>query len=754
MPRRTASALALGFLLFGGEASAATYTEDSSDIQNPERGFYRKGHSLGLLTTNYSTNAYRYSQIYDALGQTIAYMRMSLASYKNQDHLPTSLLNTIENNLENLRGTGVKAAIRFHYGEGSSTDASKQRMLNHIDDLAPLFHEYGDVIAYLEGGFVGDYGQWAKSESTDTDPTDDSTCGQQGLSDILDALLDAMPDDRMVLMAKPRMQGMSACAPYDKPVTSANAYNGSDMSRVGIYNDGMMCGKNNGNTFMCTRYEEERDYWAAQGDFTLMVGEGNGMEMGTCANDSSCPKGDWIPLRCDSSSDCNIDGRNYGPCVFGWNDCDSALEFAERHNVTAMDDGVNWSGTREVLDGLRDDTPECFDEFSRKLGYRYVLEQADWPANVQPNQVFNLSFRLRNEGYARLFNARTAYVTFLASGVRRDVPLASDPRRWAPHDADTTVSENIRVPGDLPPGTYEIAISLPDKASTLRSNPKYAIRFANNNTWKPTAGSNVLGTIRVTSGGTPPPPPPPTTSTTLGGSATTSTTTTTLSGSSVAIDTNSIRNNCAGGAGDTLTVASIPVGTQANRILVVGVGAEANNADCDLALSQVSVTYAGRTLTRAVSRVSSTSSWRACNGIFYLLNPPSGTANAVINFATNTSGAIDNRHAGAFVIYRAAQQAPVRTASSGADAISNPVLTSLDVPMNGAMVVDVMTQGEQGSYTAQTLGQTERWDRTCTSSSSAGSTYTVTSSGDVAVGWRHSSPRRYAHSVAAFRPAN
>ena len=148
--------MALCALLYGGVASAATYTEDPSDIQNPERGFYRKSHSLGLFTTNYGTNIYRYNQIYASLGHTITYMRLSLAPYKGMDHLPASLLNSMEINLDNLRGTGVKAAIRFHYGESDSVDASKQRMLNHIRDMAPIFHEYGDVIAYLEGGFIGD----------------------------------------------------------------------------------------------------------------------------------------------------------------------------------------------------------------------------------------------------------------------------------------------------------------------------------------------------------------------------------------------------------------------------------------------------------------------------------------------------------------------------------------------------------------------------------------------------------------------
>ena len=86
-------------------------------------------------------------------------------------------------------------------------------------------------------------------------------------------------------------------------------------------------------------------------------------------------------------------------------------------------------------------------------------------------------------------------------------------------------------------------------------------------------------------------------------------------------------------------LTGVPVGSQADRILVVTVGAEENDGDCDLALGSASATYGGIVMSKAVTRVSNTSSWRACNAIFYLLNPPTGTANVVVNFPTTTASA-------------------------------------------------------------------------------------------------------------------
>ena len=104
----------------------------------------------------------------------------------------------------------------------------------------------------------------------------------------------------------------------------------------------------------------------------------------------------------------------------------------------------------------------------------------------------------------------------------------------------------------------------------------------------------------------------------------------------------------------------------------------------------------------------------------------------------------------AFLLYNVAQQPPQLTKIAGADALTNPVNTSITAPSAGAWIVDVFTQGDPGTFTTTQAGQSERFDVSCVSSSSATSTKPVTSAGATSLGWSHTSPRRYAHAMAIF----
>ena len=127
----------------------------------------------------------------------------------------------------------------------------------------------------------------------------------------------------------------------------------------------------------------------------------------------------------------------------------------------------------------------------------------------------------------------------------------------------------------------------------------------------------------------------------------------------------------------------------------------------------------------------------------------------VITFPATTGTAIDNRHAGAFVLFDAAQQAPQVTATAGANTGTNPVNTNISPSTGGSMIVDVSTRGNLGSFTTTQTGQTELWDQSCGNlgSSSAGSVKPVAAAGQTTLGWSHTNANRYAHALAAFAPA-
>ena len=72
------------------------------------------------------------------------------------------------------------------------------------------------------------------------------------------------------------------------------------------------------------------------------------------------------------------------------------------------------------------------------------------------------------------------------------IQLQSDPRRWLPNGAVTTIEEELTIPANVPAGTYQLYMHLPDAAESLAADPRYAIRFANVDIWDATTGMNKL----------------------------------------------------------------------------------------------------------------------------------------------------------------------------------------------------------------------------------------------------------------------
>src|SRR6185503_20934424 len=100
------------------------------------------------------------------------------------------MLDGLDSNFSDIRDAGVKAIIRFAYNEGpypdSEPDASKAMILRHIEQLTPLLQKNADIIAWLEAGFIGAWGEWHTS-----------THGLDNLidkHDVLQALVAAVPN--------------------------------------------------------------------------------------------------------------------------------------------------------------------------------------------------------------------------------------------------------------------------------------------------------------------------------------------------------------------------------------------------------------------------------------------------------------------------------------------------------------------------------------------------------------------------------
>lgn len=143
--------------------------DKDSIITNPERGFYghsetmKNGASFSKLSSSFLEGQYR-------KGHSLILRLYYFDSFRKKS-LSSSLLSSIAEDFDTLRSSGMKAVLRFAYvGEARGSgwppkipyyDAqSLSRVLDHLDQLKPIFQQHADVIAVVQAGFVGIWGEW------------------------------------------------------------------------------------------------------------------------------------------------------------------------------------------------------------------------------------------------------------------------------------------------------------------------------------------------------------------------------------------------------------------------------------------------------------------------------------------------------------------------------------------------------------------------------------------------------------------
>jgi len=417
----TTSVVALTPMLFsaGGDPSGDV---QCSEVLNPERGIFqfRDLRSLGNVSG------------LRADGYTLIYGKALIDDYRERD-LDAALLDQLASGFDAVRSAGLKVLPRFYYADdGESPDAPLARVLAHIEQLTPLLREHADVIAVLHPGFVGAWGEWHASTNDLTEPA--------ARKAILDALLQALPSDRMTLSRRPSFKEDA----YGGPLTEDTMFSGSPLSRVGHLNDCFLASANDVGTY---QESGEREYAVADSPFVPVGGE-------TCG---------VYPAR---------------------SDCEPALaELALLHWSF-----LNTSYHPDVIAGFR--SGGCFETIACRLGYRFALLRHEAPKTVRAGGTLSIALQVVNDGYARMYNPRPVELVFVGP-VRRVLAVTADPRAWAPGEtADVCLTSAL--PADLPAGSYQLGIRLPDAAESLREDPDYAVRFADAASWDAATGTNLL----------------------------------------------------------------------------------------------------------------------------------------------------------------------------------------------------------------------------------------------------------------------
>jgi len=401
------------------------FTTSDADLPNPERGFYK-----WIDIVNGRDFRYLRDQ-----GVMLGFCSLSLAPWRDSD-LPQDYLDRLNAGFEGVRRSGIKAIVRFKYADWEGDeDASKERILGHIAQLKPVLQANGDVIAVLQAGFIGAWGEWHTSTHGLDNP------GDRG--DVLRALLAVMPPERFLQVRTP---GFKKSVLGRDPLGPLEGWCCSPRARVGHHNDAFLGSANDRGTYS-DPVEGEKSYVAAESPYVPVGGE---------CNTVNPPQSD------------------------GWNAVQEMMRFHYSF--------LSGEYKQAVLDGW---TGEGYlPEIRKHLGYRISLMDAAWNASVKPGGVLQFSLHLRNSGYAAPFNARPLYVVLSGDSSWHAARIVSaDVRRWE-GGQDLWLNLKLRVPSALAKGRYRLSLWLPDAALSLQYRPEFAIQLANEGIWDASSGTN------------------------------------------------------------------------------------------------------------------------------------------------------------------------------------------------------------------------------------------------------------------------
>ena len=457
----------LASMAIGGSCTAApaptvttTYQGSWENFPNPERGFYK---SIEPIITSENplveepSPPLQLSELQQLRNEGISTVRKYyfLAEFRDKP-ISQSFIDYISNDFKTARKAGVKVIVRFTYNWlGGGPDASKDRILAHLDQLKPVLRSNYDAIAYMEAGFIGYWGEWHHS----TNKLEDTAAGKitDDAKKIFLKILSVLPKERMVtiryLRYKKQIFG-------DKTLTLAEAFNGSDGARTGHHNDAFRSTQNDWGTFTYNNpqvIEQEKDWLNLDTKYVVQGGE-----PATPATDP--PE---------------------------WDDCPGALKDFARMHWSGMTVNANGNTSTPVYQGWKEQG--CWREIQRRFGYRFRLLDSQLLSKVKPGSTFSMSFRVINDGWASPYNPRLLEVVLRhrETGQQYYLPVAEAVRLWGAGETKT-IDIAGGIPTDMPSGEYDILLNLPDPARRLYRRPEYSIRFANQNVWESQTGYNSL----------------------------------------------------------------------------------------------------------------------------------------------------------------------------------------------------------------------------------------------------------------------
>jgi len=485
----------------GNDPDANLVVKTIAPLANPDRGYHLEAAFMAHdLTNPLSVGEVlgddfldrREKEFKSVDGSTkVIQQYIYLTGYARKD-LDQKAFDNIQKIFDGLKKKGYKAILRFAYnwwGDNEyntnwrNEEEAEEWVYKHIEQLKPILKENIGLIAAMQAGFLGQWGEWHNTSLLLNDPV----VAQRAKNGTVNRLLDALPEPYNIEIRYP----------HDKnSLTLTNE--AFRTTRLGFSNDFFTAGEHplaGGN-----------DYVPGTADYTQVLNESPNLYIsGEIPYPSSSEWGltslisrtGTIRILRDHHYSAFDITQNEAVNLQSWRD--NAITPTElTANNILFDESYFMEDGKKVL--------RSFFEFVRDhLGYRINVKKVELTAE---GGNLNYNVDLTNTGFATVLNPRDVYIVLISESgeVAKEVKLTGvNPKDWQPYDVATkkyvpvtyTLKGTTSVTGLT--GKYKVGIWMPEVADDLKYNGKYAVKFAISDLmtpWNDTAGKyavNIIG---------------------------------------------------------------------------------------------------------------------------------------------------------------------------------------------------------------------------------------------------------------------
>ena len=379
-------------------------------------------------TQDYVTNPYQgaYFQFYTsdpyALGKAAEDnpdCKMVLVAFNLDDEfdveiIPEEKMNDLRQTLTEAERLGLSVIVRAAYGfDGAVIDPEFSILLGHIEQIAGVINENKTCVAGVQAGMIGPFGEWNKSKYMEE---------KSYRLAVVEKWIQTLDDKIPVSLRR------------QKFIREAEEV-GLDITRLGIYNDGLFSSESDLGTYAEDYDRAEEMEWSKQ---HLSV-PFNGGEM---------------------------------PYVSEYTHVENVIKEADNLNLSYLNRNYHedvwelWES--ENVGGISGE------EYIKKyLGSRLWVERLVLTENFYKNEEVEININIQNTGFAMMDPSFEATVIYTYNG--REIKQTVTPEMYSKKGGNIeVVLQNPYYTEEVERATVELQV-----ARSGCSNPDYCIRMAN-----------------------------------------------------------------------------------------------------------------------------------------------------------------------------------------------------------------------------------------------------------------------------------